>query len=244
MAPPGAFGTAWCSRARGALDIARGALGAGGRVNSIHPRASGTNSRRRSLHSRAPRRWRHRGRSAPPGARVLVARLISPAARSERAEGSIQSTHERLEPTAGGAVSTVEHPGDGANGGVWRPRGRSAPPGARVLVARLISPAVRLERAGGSIQSTHERLEPTAGGAVSTVEHPGDGATGGARGPQVLRCSCTLASVLLATGVELSMRMCEHLELIGAAAVGKISCRHSRRLNSYYRGIVLHTVET
>ena len=44
-------------------------------------------------------------------------------------------------------------------------------------------------------------------------------------GPQVLRCSCTLASVVLATGVELSMRMCEHLELIGAAAVGKISCR-------------------
>ena len=42
----------------------------------------------------------------------------------------------------------------------------------------------------------------------------------------MLRCSCTLASVLLATGVELSMRMCEHLELIGAAAVGKIaSCR-------------------
>ena len=41
----------------------------------------------------------------------------------------------------------------------------------------------------------------------------------------MLKCSCTLASVLLATGVELSMRMCEHLELIGAAAVGKISCR-------------------
>ena len=36
----------------------------------------------------------------------------------------------------------------------------------------------------------------------------------------------TLASVLLATGVELLMRMCEHLELIGAAVVGKIaSCR-------------------
>ena len=117
-APPPPPETAWCSRARGALDIARGALGAGARVNSIHPRASGTNSRRRSLHSRAPRRWRHRGRSAPPGARALVARLISPAARSERAGGSIQSTHERLEPTAGGAVSTVEHPGDGAAGGV------------------------------------------------------------------------------------------------------------------------------
>ena len=60
-APPPPPETAWCSRARGALDIARGALGAGGRVNSIHPRASGTNSRRRSLHSRAPRRWRRRG---------------------------------------------------------------------------------------------------------------------------------------------------------------------------------------
>ena len=45
----------------------------------------------------------------------------------------------------------------------------------------------------------------------------------GATGAQVLDCSCTLASVLLATGVELSMRMCEHLELIGAAAVGKIA---------------------
>ena len=56
-------------------------------------------------------------------------------------------------------------------------------------VARLISPAVRSERAEGSIQSTHERLESTAGGAVSTVEHPGDGATGGVRHRQVLACS-------------------------------------------------------
>ena len=39
-APPPPPETAWFSRARGALDIARGALGAGGRVNSIHPRAS------------------------------------------------------------------------------------------------------------------------------------------------------------------------------------------------------------
>ena len=71
-APPPPPETAWCSRARGALDIARGALGAGGGVNSIHPRASGTNRRRRSLHSRAPRRWRHRGRSGATGAQVLV----------------------------------------------------------------------------------------------------------------------------------------------------------------------------
>ena len=34
---------------------------------------------------------------------MLVARLILLAVRSERAEGSIQSTHEPLEPTAGGA---------------------------------------------------------------------------------------------------------------------------------------------
>ena len=70
-----------------------------------------------------------------------------------------------------------------------RRRHRPKPPGARVLVARLISPAARSERAGGSIQSTHERLEPTAGGAVSTVEHPGDGATGGVRHRLVLACS-------------------------------------------------------
>ena len=70
-----------------------------------------------------------------------------------------------------------------------RRRHRPKPPGARVLVARLISPAARSERAGGSIQSTHERLEPTAGGAVSTVEHPGDGAAGGVRHRLVLACS-------------------------------------------------------
>ena len=45
-----------------------------------------------------------------------------------------------------------------------------------------------------------------------------------------------LASVLLATGVELSMRMRERLELIAATAVGKIaSCRaNSRHLDTYY----------
>ena len=49
MAPPRAFGAAWCSGARGTLDIARSALGAGGGLNSIHPRASGTNRRWRFL---------------------------------------------------------------------------------------------------------------------------------------------------------------------------------------------------
>ena len=33
----------------------------------------------------------------------------------------------------------------------------------------------------------------------------------------------TLASILLAAGVELSMRICERLEPIAAAAVGKIA---------------------
>jgi len=38
-APPPPPETAWCSRARGALDIARGALGAGGgSIQSTHER--------------------------------------------------------------------------------------------------------------------------------------------------------------------------------------------------------------
>jgi len=101
----------------------------------------------------------------------------------------------------------------GALGGAWCSGAR----GSRVSVCGALR---------DSTQCICERLEPAEIATDSAIEHPGDGATGGARGPQVLRCSCTLASVLLATGVELSMRMCEHLELIGAAAVGKIaSCR-------------------
>ena len=100
-----------------------------------------------------------------------------------------------------------------ALGGAWCSGAR----GSRVSVCGALR---------DSTQCICERLEPAEIATDSAIEHPGDGATGGARGPQVLRCSCTLASVLLATGVELSMRMCEHLELIGAAAVGKIaSCR-------------------
>ena len=57
-------------------------------------------------------------------------------------------------------------------------------------------------------------------------------------GPQVLRCSCTLASVLLATGVELSMRMCEHLELILVLPPRRQDCllapaANSRHLDPY-----------
>ena len=104
--------------------------------------------------------------------------------------------------------------------GRWRQRRRSGTPGARGSRVSVCG-ALR-----DSTQCICECLEPAEIATDSAIEHPGDGATGGARGPQVLRCSCTLASVLLATGVELSMRMCEHLELIGAAAVGKIaSCR-------------------
>ena len=62
------------------------------------------------------------------------------------------------------------------------------PHGAQVLVARLRACA-RSERAQDSIQCFRERLEPAAGGAVSAIEHPADGATGGARGRLVLRCS-------------------------------------------------------
>ena len=67
---------AWCSGARGTLDIACSTLGAEGGVDSIHPRLSGSNRRRRSLHNRASRRWRPRGGagaawcSGAPGARL------------------------------------------------------------------------------------------------------------------------------------------------------------------------------
>ena len=67
---------AWCSGARGTLDIACSTLGAEGGVDSIHPRLSGSNRRRRSLHNRGSRRWRPRGGagaawcSGAPGARL------------------------------------------------------------------------------------------------------------------------------------------------------------------------------
>ena len=99
----------WYPGALGTPDFARGALEAGGGLNLIFSRASGTSRSCHSLRNRAPGRWRHQGRS-------------------------------------------------GAHATCW---------------------------------------------------------CSGAR--------CTPTSVLLATGVELSMRMCEHLELIGAAAVGKIA---------------------
>ena len=75
MAPTGALGGAWCSGARGSRLSVCGALRAGLRLDSVHPQASGTSRSRHRLRNRAPRRWRHRGRSGASGAQVLVARL-------------------------------------------------------------------------------------------------------------------------------------------------------------------------
>ena len=138
-----------------------------------------------------------------------------------RASARLDSVHSRVSGT-----SRSRHSPRNRAPGRWRQRRRSgALGGARCSGAR----GSRVSVCGALRDSTQcicERLEPAEIATDSAIEHPGDGATGGARGPQVLRCSCTLASVLLATGVELSMRMCEHPELIGAAAVGKIaSCR-------------------
>ena len=113
----------------------------------------------------------------------------------------------------------------GALGGAWCSGAR----GSRVSVCGALR---------DSSQCICEGLEPAKIATDSAIEHPGDGATGGARGPQVLRCSCTLASVLLATGVELSMRMCEHLELILVLPPRRQDCllapaANSRSLNSY-----------
>ena len=113
----------------------------------------------------------------------------------------------------------------GALGGAWCSGAR----GSRVSVCGALR---------DSTQWICERLEPAEIATYSAIEHPGDGATGGARGPQVLRCSCTLASVLLATGVELSMRMCEHLELILVLPPRRQDCllapaANSRHLDSY-----------
>ena len=83
---------------------------------------------------------------------MLVARLISPAVRSERKEELIQSIHDCLDPTAGGAVSTIEHPGDGALGGAL------APPGARVLLAPACK---RLTSDGRRVVDAHARASRT-----------------------------------------------------------------------------------
>ena len=138
-----------------------------------------------------------------------------------RASARLDSVHSRVSGT-----SRSRHSPRNRAPGRWRQRRRSgALGGARCSGAR----GSRVSVCGALRDSTQcicERLEPAEIATDSAIEHPGDGATGGARGPQLLRCSCTLASVLLATGVELSTRMCEHLELIGAAALGKIaSCR-------------------
>ena len=46
MAPPGALGGAWCSGARGTRVSVCGALRPGARLDSVHPRASGTSRSR------------------------------------------------------------------------------------------------------------------------------------------------------------------------------------------------------
>ena len=123
----------------------------------------------------------------------------------------------------------------GALGGAWCSGAR----GSRVSVCGALR---------DSTQCICERLEPAKIVTDSAIEHPGDGATGGARGPLVLRCS---------------WHACERLTSDGRRVVdahvraSRTDCCYRRRQDcllppipaikictSLTVVIVLHTVET
>ena len=78
------------------------------RLDSVHLRASGTSRNRHRLRNRAPRRWRHRGRSGATGAQVLVhacerltsdgRRVIDAHVRASRTDSGAAATSARLPP--------------------------------------------------------------------------------------------------------------------------------------------------
>ena len=78
------------------------------RLDSVHLRASRTSRNRHRLRNRAPRRWRHRGRSGATGAQVLVhacerltsdgRRVIDAHVRASRTDSGAAATSARLPP--------------------------------------------------------------------------------------------------------------------------------------------------
>ena len=147
----------WYPGALGTPDFARGALEAGGGLNLIFSRASGTSRSCHSLRNRAPGRWRHQGRSGAHATCWCSGALGTPDITRVAlgASGGLNSILPRcLVPAEVVTVSAIEHQADGATGGA---RGR--------LVLRcswLACERVRRAQRGARPSSVHPRASVTS----------------------------------------------------------------------------------